>query len=188
MPALSTSAALRGTIAARHELGRHRSAAQIGINYAVTGGDGDAAFLRDLTDRGGWEFRNSVAFVGLNVYPGLWPVGSGDAYADMAAYLHGARSALAGAGFGPGVTIDVLENGFPTTDELAQAARLDLMVRAVLDSRTSAGVSSYSWFGLLDADSTSDNVYAHYGLLRSDMSPKPAFDRYRQLIAESSGR
>jgi hypothetical protein len=173
----------RGVIAARQELDSIGSLAQVGVNYAVTGGAADAAYLQGLVKRGGEAFQSAVEFLGLNVYPGLWPVGSGDPYADMAAYLREARAALTASGFSRVVSIDVLENGYPTLDEQDQATRLEAMTRAVLDNRSSAGVSGYSWFGLLDADTSSDSPFAHYGLLRSDMSRKAAFDSYRSLIA-----
>ena len=103
----------------------------------------------------------------------------------MIAHLRSTRTALAQAGFGSAVTISVLENGFPTLDEDDQASRLSQMVQAVCAVAGETGVRTYSWFGMRDADSSSDNPYAHYGLLRSDLSAKPAFTVYQSLIQRS---
>ena len=44
-------------------------------------------------------------------------------------------------------------------------------------------VSDYRWFDLRDADSASGSFESHYGLLRDDYSPKPAFEAFRSLVA-----
>ena len=183
----SAEAIARGTISAKRVLARMKSTAQVGFNIAITERNTDAAFIQKLVDLGGESFVQSVSFLGINVYPGLWPVGSGDAYTDMTAYIGDARYALTAAGLGPNVSLDILENGFPTADDEAQELRLEQMVQAVCDSRAEFGVTGYSWFGLLDADSASSNEFAHYGLLRSDLSPRPSFGRYRSLVADGCG-
>jgi hypothetical protein len=45
-------------------------------------------------------------------------------------------------------------------------------------------VTDYRWFNLRDADSASDVLFQHFGLLESDYDPKPAFSVYRKLIRE----
>jgi hypothetical protein len=172
----------QGVTVARSSLNRMRSGAQVGINIAILDRDVDAAYISRLAAQGGSSFVQSVAFIGINVYPGLWPVGTGDAYADMVTHLTNTRAGMTKAGFGSTVALQVLENGYPTLDESLQASRLSAMVQAVCDARTQAGVSSYSWFGLFDADSKSQNPYAHYGLLRTDLTAKPSFDAYRAAI------
>lgn len=37
---------------------------------------------------------------------------------------------------------------------------------------------------LRDADSSNLNIFYHFGLLRDDYTPKPAFEVYCRLIAE----
>ena len=176
-------AAIAGVLAAHEEIAALDSSAQIGFSVAVLERETDISFLVELAVQGGAEFTSAVGFLGLHVYPGLWPVGTGEAYADMVTHLEDARAGLRTAGFADAVTIFVLENGYPTPDETVQLEKLNGFLQAVCDSRESAGVSGYSWFDLWDADSSSDNVYAHYGLLRSDMSKKAGFDRYREIIS-----
>ncbi|MGA7672302.1 MAG: hypothetical protein WBW04_17900 [Nitrolancea sp.] len=176
-------ATILGVSTAKSELSGIGSTAQIGIDIATLDRNADAQFLHDLVQLGGSSFNAAISFVGINVYPGLWPVGTGDPYGDMASYLRDARYALGYAGLGSNVTINVLENGYPTLDETVQASRLGEFVRAVCDNASSLGISGYSWFDLWDANSSSGNVYGHYGLFRSDLTPKPALERYQQLIA-----
>jgi hypothetical protein len=180
--ARSAEAVARGVISARRTVQRLDSDAGVGFNIAITERETDAAFVRKLVDIGGQRFVQSLSFMGVNVYPGLWPVGSGDAYADMVTYIGDARYALTSAGIESNVSLSILENGFPTANDTAQSSQLAQMVQAVCDARAQYGVSGYSWFGLLDADSSSDNPYAHYGLLRSDLSARPSFETYRALI------
>jgi hypothetical protein len=91
------------------------------------------------------------------------------------------------AGLGAGVPIHVEENGWPTGPgraEESQAQVLETMVRAVHDFRGTYGVTDYRWFDLRDHNSSSGNFQHHYGLLRDDYSPKPAFEAYRRLVSE----
>jgi hypothetical protein len=179
------TATIQGVLAAQSELARVHSNAKVGTDLAVLERNTDAKFMQDLAKQGGPSFVSAIGFLGLNVYPGLWPAGSGDAYGDMATYLTNARYTLSNAGFGSGVTIEVLENGYPTTDEAQQATKLDAFVRAVCDNAGKLGISGYSWFDLWDANSSSTSLYDHYGLMRSDLSPKPAFTRYQQAFAST---
>jgi hypothetical protein len=57
-----------------------------------------------------------------------------------------------------------------------------LKIRTIYDLRTEHHITHYEFFDLRDANSA-DPGY-QFGLLRDDYTPKPAFERYRQLIAE----
>ena len=178
-------AVIQGVIAARQELDRLHPSAQVGTDLAVLERNTDAQFMQGLAQQGGAQFVSAISFMGLNVYPGLWPVGSGDPYGDMATYLTNARYTLSSSGFGPGVSINVLENGYPTLDENQQSTKLDAFVHAVCDNASALGITGYSWFDLWDANTASTSIFGHYGLLRSDMTQKPAFARYQQAFASS---
>ena len=91
------------------------------------------------------------------------------------------------AGLGAGVPIHVEENGWPTgpgRSEAEQAAAMSSMIGAVDRFRGTYGVTDYRWFDLRDHNTSSPNFQHHYGLLRDDYSPKPAFQLYRDLVAE----
>ena len=60
--------------------------------------------------------------------------------------------------------------------------------RAVDAERGPLHVTDYRWFDLRDHRTASTNFQHHYGLLRDDYSPKPAYGAYRRLVAALSRR
>ena len=101
----------------------------------------------------------------------------------MVVALESARRSVDNVSGLRGLPIEVLETGAPLVDEREQASRLDGLVRATLDNHERLNVVHFNWFDLWDADSASDFQFAHYGLLRSDLTEKPAFARYRSFVA-----
>ena len=180
-------ATIAGVRAAHEELARHESAAEVGISLAVLERETDARFLRDLTELGGQPFRDRVDFVGLNIYPGLWPVGTGDPYEDMKMHLRNGRYSIESAGLDASVGLIVLENGFPTTDAGLQATKVEGFLRATCEVAGEVGLTGYYWFDLWDANSASSNPYAHYGLLTSDLKPKPGYDMFQRVASQGCG-
>jgi hypothetical protein len=175
-------AVARGVVAASDELTRMGSSAKVGFNFVIRNPGDDARFLQELTQLGGPAFAPSVDVVGVQVYPGIWYPG-GEPYDDMVAALESARRSVDGVSGLRGRPLEVLETGAPLIDEREQASRLDALVRATLDNHHRLNVVHFNWFDLWDADSASDFQFAHYGLLRSDLTEKPAFARYRSFVA-----
>jgi hypothetical protein len=126
-----------------------------------------------------------VQFVGVNAYPGTWGPGTGHPYDDMLGALASARASVDTVPGLRGLPLEVLEVGAPMLDEQAQALWLSDFIRAAVDARSRLNVTHVSWFDLWDSDSRSTAFHQHYGLLRSDLSPKPAFTAYRDLIASA---
>jgi hypothetical protein len=176
-------AVTRGSVVARDAIAHAGSSARVGINFGVTGTASDAAFLGRLEEAGGRDFLDSIQFIGIDVYPGLWPSGTGQLYAETVVDLESARTSVNSIVAWQGLPIEILEMGAPMVDESDQAYRLTQFVKAVLDSRDRLQIASLIWFDLWDANSQSTNQFNHYGLLRSDFSVKPAFLAYRNLIA-----
>jgi hypothetical protein len=130
-----------------------------------------------------------VDWVGLDVYPGtVFPPAEppGGERDGMVAAMSSLRECwLPRLEIPDSVPIHVEENGWPTgpgRGEEHQVEALRLMVGAVDEFRGTYGVSDYRWFDLRDHNTSSSNFQHHYGLLRDDYSPKPAFDAYRDLI------
>jgi hypothetical protein len=176
------AAVARGVIAAKQELARMGSSAQVGFNFVFQNTQDDTAFIGRLAGLGGADFTNAVSVVGVQVYPGIWYPG-GPPYDDMVAALTSARATIDAATGLRGRPIEVLETGAPLLNETEQATRLDALVRATLDNRSRLNITHFNWFDLWDADTASQNQFAHYGLLRSDLSTKPAFDLYKRFVA-----
>jgi hypothetical protein len=59
-------------------------------------------------------------------------------------------------------------------------------VGAVNDFRGTYRVTDYRWFDLRDHNSSSQNFQQHYGLMRDDYTPKPAYGVYRDLVRRLS--
>ncbi len=190
-------ALIRGVIAAKDEARRrHYRQLAVGFNWAYrTDPQREDAFWSYLGDHGGRAFRDAVDWVGLDAYPGTVfppaepPGGTRDGMVAAMSQLR--KCFMPKAGLGRRVPIHVEENGWPTGDgrtEAQQELELRAMVGAVDDFRGTYHVTDYRWFDLRDHNTSSPNFQHHYGLLRDDYSPKPAFDAYRQLMRKRAGR
>jgi hypothetical protein len=177
-------ALIQGVIAAKDEArkaGFHQLT--IGFNWAYRYDPAhEQAFWDYLRDRGGKRFVGSLDWVGLDAYPGtFFPPAeqSVDDYRDgMVNGMSAFRCYLRAAGIADSVPIHVEENGWPTFGtrrEDMQALVADRMIRAVNDYRGTYNVSDYRWFNLRDGDTSDPTLGQHYGLMRDDYAPKPAF-------------
>jgi hypothetical protein len=87
------------------------------------------------------------------------------------------------------VPIHIEENGYPTGPDRSyedQRVAAETMLRAVEDYAGVYNVTSYFWFDLRDADTSSPNFQQQYGVMRDDYAPKPAFDVLRSWFARVS--
>lgn len=186
-------ALVRGIVAADAEARRHGFGhIGVGFNWAYQLGSREHAFWSGLRRSGGPAFAAAVDWVGVDVYPGTWgPALPGrDLATEVRATTVRALSVLREqflplAGLA-GVALRVSEAGYPTgpgRTEAMQRTVLRAVVRAVSQDRGRFGVTDFRWFDLRDADSDSPRFESHYGLLRDDYRPKPAFRTYRGLIA-----
>jgi hypothetical protein len=186
-------ALIRGVVAAKAEV-RSAGYAQIGVgfNWAYSLDAGEPAFWRALGQLGGSAFRDSLDWVGLDVYPGTWgPTLSGDVPTAAAKTINDALEALRArfmplAKLPPRIPLHVSENGYPTgpsRSEAMQAAVMRAAIAAVDASRSTYHVTDYRWFDLRDADSSGTSFEGRYGLMHDDYTPKAAFGVYRDIVA-----
>ena len=179
-----------GVLAARRMIRRTGADwIHLGFNYFYRlDPSSDQGFFSEIGALGGARFASAIDWVGVDVYPGTYfppaPVPRGDSVVNAVSYLRECLMPL--AGLGDHATIHVTENGWPTgparsEEEQAQAVRE--MVTAAHDYAGDYGLTDYRWFALRDADTASADFQQHYGLMRDDYTPKPAFDVYRELIA-----
>jgi hypothetical protein len=85
------------------------------------------------------------------------------------------------------VPIHITENGWPTGEGRTperQAGVVETIVRAVHAHRTAFNVTHYQLFALRDGNSANPDLFHQFGIMGDDYAPKPAFETYRELIAE----
>jgi len=164
----------------------------VAVGFAVVPEPDPAAgsFWPAVAALGGSAFAASVDFAGLDMYPDVFggriELGQLDSAVDsiVRTFRH---QALPIAGLGAATPIRICENGWPTgpgRSEERQAEVLDTVLRAVHARRHELNITHWELFTLRDADSNQDSPFHRFGIVRDDYTPKPAFERLRQTIAE----
>lgn len=186
----AAGALVRGVLAAADAKRRSGASAAIGFAVAPEVDPAGSAFWPAVAELGGSRFAAAVDYAGLDMYPDVFgprvELGQLDA---AVGWLLGSfrRQVLPIAGIGPAVPIRICENGWPTgpgRSPARQADVLETVLRAVHARRGEFGVTHWELFTLRDADSSNDDLFHQFGVLRDDYSPKPAFDRLCGLFAE----
>ncbi len=185
-------ALVAGVVAAKDEVRALGLDAAVGFN-AVPTLDPAATFWPDLGRLADRRFLDALDYVGLDCFPDVFRPVPAERLADATAWLlHTFRHTdLPKAGIPAGTPIRICENGWPTgpgRPEDAQARALETVIRTVADRAGPLNIDGYALFALRDADSSGGSPFHHFGLLRDDHTPKPAFDTYRRLIAELGPR
>lgn len=163
-------------------LGRLR----IGINTTPLFGD-DVGFLKSVTESGGRRFVESLDYIGLDMFPGVFSqVAFDDLRPAVAGLLrHHRTNVMEPVGLGH-LPLRITENGWPSgTRDSPQidAAALGSIIDTVVHLEEELLIEAYELFSLRDADSSNPDVFHRFGIVTDDYRPKPAFDVYRQIIA-----
>ena len=185
-------ALVQGVIAAKAEIQQLGLDSKVGFNAALNFDPSDD-FWPAIFALGGEPFLAALDYVGLDFFPDVFrplaPDGSaGDVRSSVKAVLaHFRQVSLAAAHIPTTCPLYITENGWPTGPTRSherQADVLEVIVRTIYEHREQYNITHYEFFSLRDADSANPNLFSQFGLLHDDYSPKPAFNRYRQLIAE----
>ena len=185
----ATEAFVHGLIAAAQA--KRRSAASAAIGFAVSPEvDPSEGFWPAVAELAGGRLPGAVDYAGLDMYPDVFgprfELDQLDAAVDW--LLRSFREqALPRADIGADVPIRICENGWPTAagrSEERQADVLETVLRAVHARASELNVTHWELFTLRDADSSKDDLFHSFGVLRHDYSAKPAYDRLVRLFAE----
>ncbi|MFE3192215.1 hypothetical protein ACFXHA_24615 [Nocardia sp. NPDC059240] len=181
-------AIIEGVRAARAEADRLGLDIRIGCNSSVIL-DPAQEFWTDLGRRGGSEFTEALGYVGLDLFPDVFrPIPPERLESAIAGVITAfRRESLSAAGVPATTPIHITENGWatgPNRSAQRQAEVLETVVRIVDSLSVELNITTYEHFSLRDSYSDQGDMNLEFGLLRSDYTPKPAFDRYRELIAE----
>jgi hypothetical protein len=185
-----------GAIVAAETKRNVQASAALGFTAA---GDMDTAgakdsFWRAVAQRGGVAFASALDFAGLTMYPGGFDADApsiNELAGRTVAMLTTYRGQLSDAGIPDTVPIRISECGWPTgpgRSEADQAEALSAIVHTVAGLRRELFVTHWELFTLRDADSSSDDPFGHFGILRDDYSRKPAYGALRSLIRGTDGR
>lgn len=183
-------ALVRGVVAGA--AAKRESGATAAIGFAVVPDADPAAsgFWAGVRDSGGAQFAAAADYAGIDIYPDVFGprLSPGDLPAAVERLLRDFRERdLAAAGFPASTPIRICESGWPTgpgRPEEQQAVALDSIVRTVHALRADLNVTHWQLYALRDADSSKDDLFHQFGVLRDDYSRKPAFHTLRQLIRE----
>ncbi len=171
---------------------KREAGATAAIGFAVVPDIDPAAsgFWDGVRDSGGQQFAAAVDYAGIDIYPDVFGprISPDELPAAVEWLLRTFRERdLATAGIAPSVPIRICENGWPTgpdRPEGQQAIVLERIVRTVHALRADLNITHWELFTLRDADSSRNDLFHRFGVLRDDYSPKPAFHILRRLISE----
>ncbi|MBL1074604.1 hypothetical protein JK358_09365 [Nocardia sp. 2] len=150
---------------------------------------GDDPFWTALAAIPPADFATHIDYIGLALYPDAFsPVPAAALPARTREAIHHLRETrLPAAHLGREIPIHIFENGTPTTPDRSpadQATRLESMIRTIAARAAEANITVYELFGLRDADSARNEPLTQLAITTDDYTPKPAYTRYRDLIAE----
>jgi hypothetical protein len=185
-------ALVKGVLVAKEEVRRQGLDIQVGFNAAPSF-DPSNEFWSSIGTLGGPSFLDALDYVGFDFFPDVFrPVAPDGAPGDLrrsviAVLTHFRQVNMAAANIPFSVPIHITENGWPTGPTRPaerQADVLETVIRIIYEHRNQFNITHYECFSLRDADSPNPGLFCQFGLLRDDYTPKPAFERYRQLIVE----
>jgi hypothetical protein len=177
---------VQGVIAAKQEARRlGKRHLEIGFDE-VAFGMADTDFWNALSSLGGAELRDSIDYVGIDMYPDAFFHVTGTISDAVVTTLKAVRTQeMPIVGVPESVPIRVAENGWPTIGDRTEAGQVDALrsvIQTVNANRRNYHVISYELFDLRDALGASTNLFDHFGVMHDDYTPKPAFWAYRHLI------
>jgi hypothetical protein len=180
-----------GAVFAKKELRHQGFTAQVGFSTAPAFGPA-VEFWAKLRTVAGPALAEAVDYAGLDFFPDVFrpaaPDGQpGDLRSSILFLLGQFRGQLTALGLPPETPIVITENGWPTGSTRPadrQTEVLEAIVRTVHAHREEFNIIGYEWFSLRDADSAQEDLFYQFGLLNSDYSRKPAFQKFRNLITE----
>lgn len=190
-------ALIEGVVTAKKEIRERNLSIKVGFGSVPESAVTVPYFWENLAKEGGRRFVDSVDFIGHNFYVDVFDERSLD-LEEIAASVEDTllslrKNNLVTAGIPVSVPIRVTENGWPTgKNTIANIERtyerqgevLETVIRTVYKLRQELNISHYELFGLRDADSSKEDLFHQYGIMRDDYTPKPAFHRFKKLVQE----
>ncbi|WP_338874832.1 hypothetical protein WBJ53_04345 [Spirosoma sp. SC4-14] len=183
------AALVAGVLAAKAEVQRLGLTIRIGFSATINFNPADD-FWTDLLKIGGQPFVESLDYVALDFFADVFiPLPPNVQLEEAVRHvLHQFRNvSMAQAQIPATVPIYIGENGWPTSANRScerQAEVLETIIRTIYDERQTFNIHRYELFNLRDADSSQDDIFYQFGILRDDYSQKPAYQVFQKLVTE----
>lgn len=188
---MARQALVQGVLAARKAV--VASGATVDVGFAVTPTFyANEDFWPEIARLGADAFGKAVDYAGIDLYLDVFgprlpfdriPVAT-------RAVLHQFRHRdLATAGIPESVPIRICEGGWPTSSDRPydqQSQVLELVIRSIASLASDLHITHYELFELRDADSSVDQIFYQFGIMRDDYVLKPAYDVFKRLVDELS--
>jgi hypothetical protein len=184
-------ALVRGVITAKEEIQRSGLDIQVGFNAAPSFDPADD-FWPAISALGGQSFLDALDYVGFDFFPDVFRPLRDAREATLRTAVAGVLSHFRNVNLAAGnipqtYPIHITEHGWPTGPARSperQAEAVELVIRTIHEHCKQFNITHYEHFALRDANSSNPDLLSQFGLLYDDYHPKPAFERYCQLIAE----
>ncbi|MEH6937974.1 hypothetical protein V7056_08950 [Bacillus sp. JJ664] len=188
---------IEGVLIAKKSIEECNVDVKIGFGSVPEGEKTLPNFWKDLVKKGGNEFIRAVDYVGHNFYVDVFekPLNINEVTSSVENLLQKFRNEiLALNGFPSSLPIRITENGWPTgKNPFIQLERsYDQQVKVIETIRTiyhihqQLNITHYEFFRLRDANSSKDDLFHQFGLMKDDYTPKPAYYTFKHLIDELS--
>jgi hypothetical protein len=189
----------QGVVVAKKTLREARADhVKVGFNATPTFGPAQE-FWEHLKAMSSVAFADALDFVGLDFFPDVFrPAAadgaSGDIASSVAGILETMRNVwLPKADIRDSCAIHIAEHGWPTGPSRSlerQAEVLEMVIRTVHSLRALHNIERYTLFSLRDVQLVDPEVpydfFRYFGITDASYRRKPAFERFRSLIAELS--
>jgi hypothetical protein len=183
-----------GVLAAKNEINRLDLQTKVGFNVVPSFNPGDS-FWRTIGSDEYFEFRGAIDYIGLDFYPDVFrPVAQDGQPNDLVESVKNVLRYVRNVNFQEGkipevVPIHITENGWPTGGQRSyesQTTVIEKIVRTIDSLKSELNITHYELFSLRDTNSSVEDLFHQFGLLKDDYSPKPAFSIFCKLIDELS--
>lgn len=181
-----------GVITAKNEINRLKYQTKVGFNVVPSFNPADN-FWQIMGSDEYQELRNAIDYIGLDFYPDVFrPVAEDGHPSDLIESVKNVLRYVRDVNFQegkipPSVPIHITENGWPTGEQRSyerQAVVIEKVIRTIYSLKSELNISHYELFSLRDTNSSNENLFYQFGLLKDDYSPKPAFSVFCKLINE----
>lgn len=183
-------ALLAGVVAAKKEIERLQLKIKVGFNTVPSFNPTDN-FWNVIGSDKFKSLREAVDYVGLDFFPDVFrpvaPDGQpNDLEQSVVNVLRYFRNVNLKTGKIPlSIPIHITENGWATGENRTyerQAQVIEKIIRTISSIKDELNIDTYELFALRDTDTSNQNIFYQFGLLKDDYSPKPAFNTFQQIV------